>query len=167
MGTIGTEFVNAIDQFIGLTKSMSQTVNREIVLEIGRELVNYSPIGNPTDWHPAYWPKGYEPGLFINNWQVGIDEIPQDVINEPDASGQAALERLSHLGRWTIGHTYYFVNNVRNKKGEAYGEYLEMGWSPQCPPQGMVGRVSMNFQNIVDQATAKVIANQQWAFTGA
>ncbi len=141
----------AIFNFISKFKSTIQKVDTEIKLEIGRRLVDYSVVGNPPTWHPPYWPKGYTPGLFINNWQVGIDSMPVGVIDEEDASGEGSLLRLKKMGRWTAGHTHYFVNNL------PYAALLESGMhSPQVGPQGMVGRVRLEFQDIVKQAANKI-----------
>lgn len=159
--SINAQFGSDLYDFFEVAKSTAQAISKEVLLEVGKRLVDYSPIGNPPEWKKPYWPKGYIPGHFINNWQVGIDEEPEGVIEAIDGSGQGSLERLSHLGRWTIGHQYYFVNNL------PYAEVLELGtWSLQVGPMGMIGRVEMEFDDIVNKAFNTVIANQKWAFKG-
>jgi hypothetical protein len=148
-----------IFKFITKAKGVTQALTKEVLLEVGRRLVERSPIGNPPDWHPPYWPKGYVPGHFINNWQVGIDEKPKGIIAEIDGSGQGSLERLSHLGRWQVGHVFYFVNNL------PYARALEEGHSYQAP-FGMVGLVRKEFKQIVEQAQLKAIQGSRWAFEG-
>lgn len=143
--TINAKAKSDMFKFVDMTKSSIQKVNREVLLEIGRRLVVRSPVGDPTKWHPPYWPKGYIPGHFKNNWQVGIDKRPIGTIPGVDYSGAASIERMSHLGRWTVGHTYYFVNNL------PYAYMLEMGHSTQCPPGGMVGLIKREFAQIVAQ----------------
>jgi len=133
------------------TKSAHQKVTKAVLMEIGRRLVDYSPRGNPDNWSPPYWPKGYVPGLFCNNWQLGIDSVPGDglsleaPIDVPDETGSGSLERLSHLGRWTVGHQYYFTNNL------PYAEELELGYSNQAP-YGMIAKVEMELPQIVRDA---------------
>jgi hypothetical protein len=160
--SINTKASSDIFAFIGKAKSTIQAVNREALMEVGRRLVDYSAIGNPPDWNPPYWPKGYVPGHFINNWQVGIDIIPTGQIAAIDGSGQGSLERLSHLGRWTVGHTFYFINNL------PYAKLLETGMhSLQVGPQGIVGRVTMEFPDIVREATQTVRSTGKYNMEGS
>lgn len=135
--------------FVFKARKTVQGLTKEVLLEVGKRLVNYSAIGNPPDWHPPYWPKNYIPGHFINNWQIGIDSLPTGIIQQIDGSGQGSLERLSHLGRWQVGHSYYFVNNL------PYAALLETGLhSLQVGPQGMVGRVKLELPQIVRDVQA-------------
>lgn len=131
-------------------KSKIQLFTKEVLLEVGRRLVDYSPVGDPTTWHPPRWPKGYIPGHFKNNWQVGKDFRPTGIIAGSDYSGGASMDRLKKLGRWTVGHTYYFTNNL------PYAYRLEMGWSPQAAPHGIVGRVRREYHSIARMVEAKV-----------
>lgn len=161
MSSINAQALGDMAKFVAGTKATIQQVDREIKLEIGRRLVDYSPVGDPTTWHPPYWPKGYVPGLFINNWFVGIDAMPSGTTTVIDATGSGSLERMTHLGRWTVGHTHYFANNL------PYAALLESGeHSLQVPPGGMVGRVTLEFPQIVADAIAKVAREQRWAFGG-
>lgn len=133
------------------TRTLMHKVTREVLLEIGKRIVDRSPVGDPTSWAPPYnyWPKGYTPGLFINNWQLGIDRIPQGTVGEPNPSGSSSLDRLSKVGRWPANHTYYIVNNL------PYARTLEYGWSNQAP-MGIVGVTKAEFPQIVREASARV-----------
>lgn len=133
-------------RFILKSKSAIQKVTKLALMEIGYRLVARSPIGDPDLWHPPYWPKGYHPGTFINNWQLGVDVIPTEVqVSGPNELGTDSYERLAKLQRWPAGHTYYFVNNL------PYARALEYGHSTQAP-QGMVGLTILEFPEIVRQA---------------
>lgn len=33
-------------------------------------IVNRTPVGNPSLWHPPYWPKGYTPGNLKAAWRI-------------------------------------------------------------------------------------------------
>jgi hypothetical protein len=139
-----------IYKFVEKAKGKVQKLTKEVLLEIGTKLVDRSPVGDPLTWQRPYWPKGYAPGHFINNWQVGIDQIPKGIIAGVDPTGSASKERLSHLGRWQVGHTYYFVNNL------PYAKALEQGHSAQCPPSGMIGLTRLEFKQIVKDVEARV-----------
>lgn len=158
-GALNLKAKDDMFKFIFKAKKTVQEITKAVNIEIGTRLVNYSAIGNPPEWHPPYWPKGYVPGHFINNWQVGIDVKPTGIIPGSDASGMGSIERLSHLGRWQVGHTFYFVNNL------PYAQLLESGThSYQVGPQGMVGRVRMEFRQIVADVQARYAANKYGGF---
>lgn len=145
--------VSEMFNFVPKTKSAIQKVNTEILKEIGRRLVLYSVVGNPALWRPPHWPKGYRPGHFINNWQVGIDLKPIGEIPGEDPSGGASLSRLVKLGRWTFGHIFHFSNNVKYAYALEYGHH-----SSQVGPQGIMGRVKAELPEIVR------VAHQNYAY---
>jgi hypothetical protein len=147
---INAKAVSDMMKFTEKAKGKVQMLTKEVLLEIGRRLVDRSPIGFPPSWKESYWPKNYHPGHFIHNWQVGVDKKPVGIIQGFDPSGRSSLERLSHLGRWQVGHTYFFTNNV------PYAYQLETGWSPQCPPGGMIGLIKREFPQIVREVEARV-----------
>lgn len=149
MSSINAKAVSDMFKFTEKAKSKIQEATKEIMLEIGRRLVYRSPIGNPAIWKDVRWPKGYEPGHFVNNWQVGRDFVPIGVIVGSDPTGLKSLERISHLGRWQYGHVYYFVNNV------PYAFVLENGHSSQAP-FGIVRITVKEYQQIALQAAVKV-----------
>lgn len=136
-----------------VARSRLQKAAKATLIEMGERLINRSPVGDPSLWKQKYWPKGYLPGHFINNWQVGIDSIPTGIISAIDPSGNGSRERLSHLGRWQLNHTYYFVNNL------PYAKRLEHGWSSQAPA-GMVGLTRLEFPEIIRNVRAKLKAGE-------
>jgi len=131
-------------RFPEMAKKVSQDLARGVLKEFGYRLVARSPIGDPTHWRPAHWPVGYVPGQFVNNWQVGIDDVPRGIIGQADASGSGSYERLQKLGRWQIGHTFYFVNNL------PYAKLLENGWSRSQAPLGIVGLTMAELPQIIN-----------------
>lgn len=144
--SINAKAQSDIFRFILKSKGAIQKVTRQVLLEVGYRLVARSPIGDPNLWHPPYWPKGYTPGTFINNWQLGVDSIPTAVqVSGQDELGTDSYARLSKLQRWPVGHVYYFVNNL------PYAKALEYGHSTQAP-QGMVGLTVLEYHEIVRQA---------------
>lgn len=148
--TINAKANTDMFRFVTKAKGRIQTMTREVLLEVGRRLVYRSPVGDPSLWKNPNWHSGsYSPGHFINNWQVGRDKRPSGIIAGEDPSGGKSLERLSHLGRWTVGHKYYFTNNV------PYAYRLETGWSSQCPPGGMVGLIKREWPQIVREVEAR------------
>ena len=143
-----------VSKFIFKAKSTLQELARDVYLEIGYRIVYRSPVGDPRKWRPPRWPKGYVPGHFINNWQVGIDQVPVGIIGAVDPMGAGSYARLQKLGRWQIGHTYYFVNNL------PYAKALEEGHSLQSPPGGMVELTRREFPQIVKDIQARYAANK-------
>lgn len=145
--SINAKAVQGIFGFISRSKNAIHVCTKFALLEIGERLHYYSAIGDPSHWkHKPH--KGYVPGLFINNWRLGIDEIPSGMLTtRPDATGSTSMANLVKVGRWPANHSYYFVNNV------PYAALLESGThSWQVPPGGMVGRVKLEFSQIVQVA---------------
>lgn len=157
--SINAKAVSDMFRFVAKGKAKMHAVTKETLLEIGRRLVIRSPVANPLLWHPPRSRYAHAPGHFKNNWQVGIDTVPTGEIAGSDPTGAASLERLSHLGRWQLGHVYNFVNNVR------YAQMMENGWSNQAPA-GIVGLTRLEYQQIVHEAEMKVAREGHWAFTG-
>lgn len=150
-----------VRNFVEGSKSFIQAVHKEALREVAWRLIKYSPVGDPTLWHPPYWPKGYNPGHFKANWQVGRDSKPIGIIPGEDARGDKTLMKMYSMGRWTVGHVYYFTNNV------PYAYVLEMGLhSSQVGPQGMVGRVRREWRQIVMQAAQDVKHTGKWKTGG-
>lgn len=135
-------------KFVTKSRNKIQNLTREVILEIGYRIVARSPVGNPATWKSAHWPKGYIPGHFINNWQLGIDAKPVGTIAAIDPTGSGSLARLSKMGRWPAGHTYFFVNNL------PYANAIEFGWSKQAP-RGIVKLLQLEFPAIVKAAEAR------------
>ena len=161
-GSINLKAKADMFEFIFKAKSTVQELTKAVMIEIGTRIVNRSIVGNPKYWHPPRWPKNYHPGKFINNWQVGIDSIPNTRIQISDPSGAGSLERLSHLGRWQVGHTFYFVNNM------PYARLLEHGmhsWRQRAlAPQGIIGMTRLEFKQIVQDVQINYAVRRFKAF---
>lgn len=155
MGSINAKARATIFKFAEKSKRRIHEMTRWTLIEIGRRLVMRSVVGNPMLWHPPVWPKGYHPGRFINNWQVGIDQMPSGTIPTVDPSGKGSIERMKKVGRWPAGHSFYFANNL------PYAYALESGLhSTQQPiPQGIVGLTKSEFPVIVKMAAEWAKAN--------
>jgi hypothetical protein len=145
MSSINAQADAAFWNFAKKSRGAMQDVTKMVLIETYDRLLYRSPVGNPTTWkqQPPYT-KGYLPGHFINNWQLGVDVVPTNEIPGSDPSGNASRRRMRQaIPRWPLGHVYYFVNNA------PYASALENGHSAQCPPGGMVGLTRLEFQSIV------------------
>lgn len=146
--SINAKAVDDMFRFILKGKGAIQACTKVALKEIATRLPSYSPVGDPALWNPAHWPKGYIPGHFINNWQMGVDQRPVGTIVGSDPSGLASVARMhKSVPRWPVGHVYYFTNNL------PYARLLETGLhSSQVGPGGMVGRTVLEYPQIVRQA---------------
>jgi hypothetical protein len=152
---INTAAMEGIFAFVSRSKQGIHTCTKYALLEIGVRLQMYSAVGDPSLWSKESvrraLHKNYVPGLFINNWQLGVDQFPTGMLtNTPDASASTSTRSLTKIPRWPAYHDYYFVNNT------PYAQKLELGYhSHQVPPGGMVGRVRLEFPQIIQEAIAK------------
>lgn len=119
------------------------------VIEVAKRVIDRSPVGDPSLWaSPA--PKGYKPGHFKGNWQLGIDTIPTKELRGVDPSGAVALSGvMAWIPAKSVGHVYNLVNNV------PYANRIEHGWSTQAPA-GVVGLVAVEFDSIVKGVIGKI-----------
>jgi hypothetical protein len=143
-----TSFAVRLQQFADKTNRNSDTLVRGVVTDIATKLVERSPVGDPSLWqHPA--PKGYEPGTFRGNWQVGIGSIPSGETGRIDPGGSETLDAMiGAIGEHPAGTVVYISNNV------PYARPIEDGHSTQAPA-GLVGLTAVEFQQVVDaRATA-------------
>lgn len=146
MNSINAKAQADMFRFILKGKGAIQKITKQVLLEVGYRLVARSPVGDPSLWTPPYWPKGYIPGDFINNWQLGVDVIPNATyVSGPNELGSDSYTRFAKLPRWAVGHVYYFVNNL------PYAMMLERGHSSQAPI-GIVGLTVLEYPEIVRQA---------------
>lgn len=148
MSSINAKAQEDMFRFILKGKGAIQDLTKVVLKEVANRLVMRSPVGNPALWHPAHWPKGYIPGHFKNNWQLGVDTKLMSIIPGVDPSGTMSVARMHKaVPRWPVGHIYYFTNNL------PYARLLETGLhSSQVPPGGMVALTVMEYPQIVRQA---------------
>tara|TARA_R110000772_G_C13310282_1_gene440285 strand:+ start:19759 stop:20190 length:432 start_codon:yes stop_codon:yes gene_type:complete len=117
-------------------------VVRGVIIEIGTRLVYRSPVGDPSTWQSPP-PEGYVGGAFRVNWQYEFGKEADGTLAEIEANPTVAISRITNkvLGAQVNG-IHYIVNNM------PYAQRLEDGWSGQAP-QGMVGLVELEFEQIV------------------
>jgi len=111
-----------------------ETLARKIVLEVGKRLVERSPVDS---------------GRFRANWQYGKGHAPGGTVEggspTPGVDNVDArfLETtVRAVGAGDPGVVHYYVNNV------VYAAKLEAGSSPQAP-LGIVSPVKLEFVGIV------------------
>jgi hypothetical protein len=143
------KFALDLTAFAEKAKLNMDAVVRKVVLDIGRDVVMRSPVGNPDKWaSPA--PKGYVGGRFRANWQYGLNAKPEGVSGAIDKSGRTSISRIvAGLPKQAAGHTHYLTNNL------PYAMRLETGWSKQAPG-GLVGLAVRKFQEVVRKAAAEI-----------
>ena len=126
---------------LNIYKNLPKKVIRGCVQELGIELIDKSPVGNPALWkRPA--PKNYKAGHFVKNWQTTVGSSPSSEIEGQDKTKRftkAAVKKV--VKKWDCKQTLYFTNNA------PYATALEYGWSTQAP-QGMVRTTTKRFNTI-------------------
>ena len=144
-------FALDIQKFAKKCATRSDLVVRKVVLEIGRSLVEKTPVGNPDLWqNPDNKPEGYIGGHARANWShsIGAQSIQEfDVV---DATGNASNDRIAaSLPINAAGKVHYIQNSV------PYIEALEDGHSSQAP-NGFVGLTVIEFQDYIQKAIGEL-----------
>jgi len=144
------------DKEVEITRKINE-VTYNVVAEIIQRADAYSAVGMPETWKRKP-PPDYQPGQFRGNWQLGINEQPAgDLPGKIDPTGVSTVsENLTKIPESAgYGKRYYLVNNL------PYAIAIEEGIaSPnQVPAQGIIGRIHMEFPDIVKDVISDIKAN--------
>ena len=136
-------FSEQIDSFVSKCKVNSNQVVRKTLLDIGKSLIEKTPVGDPSYWKSPP-PKGYSGGHARANWSYSMDTLNTQEYADIDKTGNVSVQRIvGSIPPDAAGHTHFIQNSV------PYIQALEDGHSRQCPPNGMVGLTVIEFQDTV------------------
>ena len=144
-------FALDIQKFAQKCGANADLVVRKVVLDIGRSLVEKTPVGNPDLWqNPDNKPDGYVGGHARANWShsIGVQVIQEfDVV---DATGNASIDRIvGSVPVKAAGKVHYIQNSL------PYMQALEDGHSTQAPA-GMVAITQTEFQDYIQKALGEL-----------
>jgi hypothetical protein len=124
---------------------LDQIVRRSL-LDVSRNVILKTPVGNPDLWESGKAPAGYVGGRARNNWQASINNIPGGEVDSPSASGADSLSSANAAINGAVGQVYYLVNNLPYIRKIEY-----LGHSTQAP-SGMVRLSLKEFDQIARAA---------------
>jgi hypothetical protein len=144
-------FALDIQKFAKKCVTRSDLVVRKVVLDIGRSLVEKTPVGNPDLWqNPDNKPDGYVGGHARANWSHSIGALDAKVIETIDATGGASIDRIvDSVPVKAAGEVHYIQNSL------PYMQALEDGHSTQAP-NGMVALTETEFQDYIQKALGEL-----------
>ena len=140
-----------ISKFAKKAGDNADMVVRKVVLDIGRSLVEKTPVGNPDLWqNPDNKPDGYVGGHARANWSHSIGALVNQEFKEIDATGGASIDRIiSSVPIKAAGKVHYIQNSL------PYMQALEDGHSTQAPA-GIVAVTEVEFQDYVQKAIGEL-----------
>ena len=144
-------FAEDIKKFAQKAGDNADMVVRKVVLDIGRSLVERTPVGNPDLWqNPDNKPDGYVGGHARANWSHSIGALVNQEFKEIDATGGASIDRIiSSVPVKAAGKVHYIQNSL------PYMQALEDGHSTQAPA-GIVAVTEVEFQDYVQKAIGEL-----------
>lgn len=144
-------FALDIQKFAKKCVTRSDLVVRKVVLDIGRSLVEKTPVGNPDLWqNPDNKPDGYVGGHARANWSHSIGALVNQEFKEIDATGGASIDRIvGSVPVKAAGKVHYIQNSL------PYMQALEDGHSTQAPA-GMVAITQTEFQDYIQKALGEL-----------
>jgi hypothetical protein len=144
-------FAEDIKKFAQKAGDNADLVVRKVVLDIGRSLVERTPVGNPDLWqNPDNKPDGYVGGHARANWSHSIGALVNQEFKEIDATGGASIDRIiSSVPIKAAGKVHYIQNSL------PYMQALEDGHSTQAPA-GIVAVTEVEFQDYVQKAIGEL-----------
>lgn len=146
---VGT-FALDLSKFAAKAGKNADAVVKKVVLDMGRRIVERSPVGDPSLWESDA-PPGYVGGRFRGNWQYSLNSPSTGTLPDIDPSGRATVSRIgASIPDKAAGHVHYLTNNL------PYALRLEyVAWSSQAP-NGMVGITVAEYASIVRGAAQTV-----------
>ena len=144
-------FALDIQKFAQKCGANADLVTRKVVLDIGRSLVERTPVGNPDLWqNPDNKPDGYVGGHARANWSHSIGALVNQEFKEIDATGGASIDRIiSSVPVKAAGKVHYIQNSL------PYMQALEDGHPTQAPA-GMVAITQTEFQDYIQKALGEL-----------
>lgn len=144
-------FALDIQKFAQKCGANADLVTRKVVLDIGRSLVEKTPVGNPDLWqNPDNKPDGYVGGHARANWSHSIDVLVNQEFKEIDATGGASIDRIvGSVPVKAAGKVHYIQNSL------PYMQALEDGHSTQAPA-GIVAVTEVEFHDYVEKAIGEL-----------
>ena len=144
-------FAEDIKKFAQKAGDNADMVVRKVVLDIGRSLVEKTPVGNPDLWqNPDNKPDGYVGGHARANWSHSIGALVNQEFKEIDATGGASIDRIiSSVPIKAAGKVHYIQNSL------PYMQALEDGHSTQAPA-GIVAVTEVEFHDYVQKAIGEL-----------
>lgn len=144
-------FALDIQKFAQKCGANADLVTRKVVLDIGRSLVEKTPVGNPDLWqNPDNKPDGYVGGHARANWSHSIGALVNQEFKEIDATGGASIDRIvGSVPVKAAGKVHYIQNSL------PYIQALEDGHSTQAPA-GMVAITQTEFQDYIQKALGEL-----------
>lgn len=144
-------FAEDIAKFAAKCNGNADLVVRKVVLDIGRSLVEKTPVGNPDLWqNPDNKPDGYVGGHARANWSHSIGALVNQEFKEIDATGGASIDRIvGSVPVKAAGKVHYIQNSL------PYMQALEDGHSTQAPA-GIVAVTEVEFHDYVQKAIGEL-----------
>ena len=144
-------FSDDIKKFAQHCIDNADLVVRKTVLDVGKSLVERTPVGNPELWkNPDNKPDGYVGGHARANWSHSIGALVNQEFKEIDATGGASIDRIvGSVPVKAAGKVHYIQNSL------PYMQALEDGHSTQAPA-GIVAVTEVEFHDYVEKAIGEL-----------
>jgi hypothetical protein len=144
-------FAQDIQKFAQHCIDNADLVVRKTVLDVGKSLVERTPVGNPELWkNPDNKPDGYVGGHARANWSHSIGALVNQEFKEIDATGGASIDRIvGSVPVKAAGKVHYIQNSL------PYMQALEDGHSTQAP-SGIVAVTEVEFHDYVEKAIGEL-----------
>lgn len=139
-------FALDVARFAEKAKAAPGIVQRKVGIELLRNVVLATPVGNPSLWKgPA--PKGYVGGRLRANWNASLGVPDLSTGAPPDKTGLGAIARgTAKLAASDGERDIYLMNSMPYVREIEY-----TGHSTQAPA-GMVRITVTNYQQFIDNA---------------
>ena len=122
---------------------------RVATLTIMGDIIENSPVGDPTIWKSKYKPKNYYGGTFRGNWQASTKEPIRDIIPS-DTAVNRQEDPAQTIGKIALTETMYLANNL------PYAQALEEGHAIKRPKR-WISRIVLEGHKKLQAQVSKII----------
>lgn len=136
-------------QVIQLEKKTEKALNKSI-LQLYRNIIDRTPVGDPSLWTPPRAPAGYIPGNLKKSWSISFGRNQQRDPNTGRYMSQSNLEISGGIKLNFLGKGGKSVVSIVNPAPYAWRvEY--QGWSWKQRPEGMMRVSLLEFPGLIGQ----------------
>lgn len=148
MASAGATFAAEVRAWAEKAKARPETTIRQFMVNLTIELLERTPVGDPSLWKKKTPPPGYVGGALRANWNFTLNVADESNVRPPNRSVPDGIDRLNlAIAPPITDQAIYLVN------AQPYARRVEFeGWSHLQEPLGMVRVTAVQADEFMAQA---------------
>lgn len=126
-----SDFEKQFDKIVNKVNQVLDKSVRGAVLTTYKEVIEGTPVGNPTHWkNPSSAPRNYTGGTLRGNWQTTVSSPASGILNrkQDKESGSATDEAAKITNGYNMNSgSIYLTNNLPYVQAVNEGHFVQPG----------------------------------------